>query len=301
MRVLASAEDMDVAMLLNPRPHPHASLPVPLPLPPSPVASPQPVPQPQKRRVLRATGQAHRDRERECMDELLASVKALKLDNRDLLAQCKALVLNVAEPHTLRDALRDEAAAGAAATPAPAGYRLSAVLAAHIGVRYITGAMALLMLEVIAGRRKLPAAAATGRSSTAPQPATAATAEQGRAFCAIFNRALHDVRRDAQRLAALYRLEPLLCELELRTILIDLHCRWADAEGVQLAPPTIATSHLRSRTPIAKKHSRPKKCHRCGKLRSAGFGHPRSICNKPEAPLSDASGDGDPAFCKIAM
>ncbi len=104
-----------------------------------------------KKRELRMVGQRHRDKERSHVTSLYDTIHALQQENHRLFALCTATLSRPAQVSAaeLRSMLKSQVQL------IRGTHRVSDVAAAKLGVRYLTGAMALLLLETIACRRNL--------------------------------------------------------------------------------------------------------------------------------------------------
>lgn len=249
-------------------------------------------------------GQKHRDNERSVRKQLYADVETLR--NKQLLQQLtrkamfSASQLDRVDLNTLCSLLKAEVAGARRGA-----HRVSDLTAAMLGVRYLSGALALLLLETVAARRNLlplPRAVAAGRRR---QKALECPPES--IFEAIIRAAAVQIRQEAIRAHQCdSRYASGAWQAALFSVAYEAHARWAAHEASFSGPPPDVTNPTIvaqaamvadvSRTGRVIVSNGPKHCSRCGKVRTAGSGHPRSCCddgNKVSSPLPYAGSGVD--------
>lgn len=240
-----------------------------------------------KRRELRAVGQAHRDRQRDEQDALADYVAELQRTNTALYNGCMEMMRGTAQaqPRQLRALLRAEVSG----TRSCVGmHPVSDVFAARLGVRYLTGAMALVLLEYVAARRNLVHVARRPRVAELTCP-------ERTVYDTVLQKGVVQIRAEANRLAAMQYMDPDEWVTEILAALASIHEQWSIDEGEACVDATgfaaaraakLANIHA-GRAGNGKR--RPKKCHRCGMERSAGSGHPRGFCKLDDAKSTNSN------------
>lgn len=313
---------MDLRLLLNPAAgasvgaaappppplpqHKYLQVPVPVLVPTSPVSRPTTptaiVPSPNltfehapgtKRRELRAVGQAHRDRQRDELQDLMQCVAELRADNHRMKLCIAALRGGVVHDiGAFKSAMHGEVAPALA----PVFHKTSDVLAARLGVRYLTGAMALLLLEIVAARRNVAHCERRPRGSEL-------LCLSPNVFNTIVARGTAQINAEAARLVAYQGIDPHQWVAHVLESMAAIHAKWAGLEEqscVTVAQISVFTNcgmQCSSQSIQIAKSRRPKKCHKCGQERAAGSGHPRGFCNlegnSPVSPSNHPDDDDD--------
>ncbi len=194
----------------------------------------------------RIVGHRYRANERRRSLNLADDVQRLEKENAMLLQEIEALQQRRAQ-------FGNELSGG----EAPLAHGLSEVSSYIVGADRITGATALILLSMIAGRRNLFSSPSAQPQLVLECPTYEITES------AVHNG--HEVARLEGRRAERYGVKAMLWEAHVWARVGQLHARWATFE--------MDTVTLEERPHFEKR------CTRCGKVRTAGSGHPRSECD----------------------
>lgn len=238
--------------------------------------------------LSRMVGQKHRQKEDVALDLLGLDVSNLQEKHSILGLSLKAVRdgqgLNGEELRQLRALLKAEVR-----RQHPALHRVSDATAVLLGRRYISGAMALLMLAQVATRRNLVDLPRTAEGSRRRRNTLECPPES--VFGATLRSAIGSIRAEAVHIR---RAEGVPEDAWVAAVLdwaVEVHQRWASVEDAS-APPNVFTnprtlaqvksSIVRRRRRSVREDARPgdaKRCSRCKKDKTAGSGHPRSHCD----------------------
>ena len=194
----------------------------------------------------RIVGHRYRANERRRSLNLADDVERLKEENDMLLEEIAA--------SQQRRAYFENELSG---EEAPLTHGLSGLSSYIVGVNRITGASALILLSMIAGRRNL-------FSSPSSQPQLVLECPTYETTDSVIRNGFEMARLEGRR-AERYGVKAMLWEAHVWTSVGRLHASWATFE--------MGTVTLEERPHFEKR------CTRCGKVRTAGSGHPRSECD----------------------
>lgn len=250
--------------------------------PPSPLAAP-----PSSGRAAdrfaksRSVGQTHRDNEKYFSDTMQKDVEKLRAENVLLFAMLTVnhgQARNGASAHMaalLRNRERAEAAGF---------HRLSNRAATILGLGVLSGAMAMIMLELIAARRNLIAVSDLNTSNRRRRRTTLSAPAQG-VVEGIILAGLDKLRKEGSAFNVVPQYWVDSCLDSLRCA----HKNWAEHEQSAGAPifedepfsESEAGRSIRNRveSPKPRPGEGPKRCSRCRKFKTAGSGHGRSKCD----------------------
>ena len=160
-------------------------------------------------------GQRHRDKEKTQVSSLHETIKSLQEENEELFELCTRTIMqrNCASIEKLRSMLKTQVQY---LNGVPVTHRISDVTAAKLGVCYLSGAMALLLLEIIACRRNL-IVKKIGRLRS-----NDLVCPKRSVFESIIANGINQLRRDAE----------LLPISETLRIISDIHSNWSKFEAV---------------------------------------------------------------------
>lgn len=165
-----------------------------------------------KKRELRMVGQRHRDKEKTQINVLYETIHELQNENHHLFNLCTNAITHPTQVSSdkLRAILKSQL------QQIHGTHRVSDLTAAQLGVRYLSGAMALLLLETIACRRNIIVINRIGRQRNADL-----VCAKSSVFDTIIASGVSQLRREATL---------PLCEALL--VIGVIHANWARTEAM---------------------------------------------------------------------